>query len=109
MNRTIVLSKTQDVVLLQGQHYFEERYRQREQHNLTKRAAKMGMRAVEAEVVALRMNIGSITEREFLERVAPVEFTNNQTRRNYATLSDSCLRVGNLRISLDLRQTAAIR
>jgi transposase len=36
----------------QGQDYFEERYRQRVLHNLTQRAAKMGMRVVPAEVVA---------------------------------------------------------
>jgi hypothetical protein len=36
----------------QGQDYFEERYRQRVLHNLTQRVAKMGMRAVPAEVVA---------------------------------------------------------
>jgi transposase len=36
----------------QGQDYFEERYRQRVLHNLSQRAAKMGMRVVPAEVVA---------------------------------------------------------
>jgi transposase len=36
----------------QGQDYFEERYRQRVLHNLTQRAAKMGMRVVPAEVAA---------------------------------------------------------
>jgi hypothetical protein len=35
----------------QGQDYFEEWYRQRVLHNLTPRAAKMGMRVVPVEVV----------------------------------------------------------
>jgi hypothetical protein len=36
----------------QGQDHFDERYRQRVLHNLSQRAAKMGMKVVPAEVAA---------------------------------------------------------